>query len=175
MVVAYLGLGSNEGDRKTNLKRAVVLLDQFTKIDVKAISSLYEGEAIGVSGQGDFVNAVVKIETQLEPKTLLEKIKSIETKMGRKPSTHNRPRPIDIDILLYGDVIFESFDLNIPHTRLLKRRFVMEPLVEIEPKIVDPVSMKPIKEYLELVKDQRLKRISDSIHMWVKKTGVKHV
>jgi 2-amino-4-hydroxy-6-hydroxymethyldihydropteridine diphosphokinase len=161
MADVFLGLGSNLGEKSDNIKKAISELEKSDEIKIKEFSSLYEGEPIGVSTQANFVNCVVRVETELDPHSLLKLVKSLETGLGRKPNTHLRPRPIDIDILLYDDIDLESLDLVIPHSRLKTRRFVLEPLLEIDPDLTDPVSGKPLKEFLKDVKSQNLTRLID--------------
>lgn len=162
----FLGLGANEGDTDDNIKRAIDLLNQSGDIRIKAVSSLYESKAVGVSDQPDYVNCVVKIETGRDPHSLLEITKSIEAALGRQPDTHTLPRPMDIDILLYGDIDLDSLDLKIPHSRLKTRRFVLEPLLEIDPDAVDPVTSKPLREFLDEVMSQRMIKVKNSNEVW---------
>jgi 2-amino-4-hydroxy-6-hydroxymethyldihydropteridine diphosphokinase len=161
MAEVFLGLGSNLGDRMANIRNAINLLETTKKIKLMAASSLYEGEPIGVANQTDFINCVIKAKTELDPHSLLKLIKSVEQEMGRKPNSHLRPRPIDIDILLYDDIDLESLDLRIPHSRLTSRRFVLEPILEIDPNVTDPLSGKPLKVFLAEVSSQKLKRIEN--------------
>jgi len=162
MADVFLGLGSNLGDRTANITKAISLLEESKRVKIQMRSSLYEGEPVGVSGQADFLNCVIKVKTELDPHSLLTLVKEIETNMGRKPNTHLRPRPIDIDILLYDDIDLESLDLRIPHSRLKSRRFVLEPILEIEPDATDPISSRPLKDFLKDVEAQKLKRVDDS-------------
>jgi 2-amino-4-hydroxy-6-hydroxymethyldihydropteridine diphosphokinase len=147
MVIAYIGLGSNLGDRKQNLTRALELLSKHMKIE--QISSIYETEPVGYEQQPLFLNAVCRISTKLNPEKLLRLVKKIEAKLGRTPSFTNAPRPIDIDILLYGDEVFSHQDLTIPHPRLAERAFVLVPLAEIAPDLAHPVSRKIFRELLD--------------------------
>jgi 2-amino-4-hydroxy-6-hydroxymethyldihydropteridine diphosphokinase len=159
MTTVFLGLGSNVGERVDNINRAVKMLGESGQIRVTAVSSLYETEAMGTSQQADFYNCAVRVETDLDPHALLAKVKGIELKLGRRPGTHLMPRPIDIDILLYDDTDLESIDLKIPHPRLRTRRFVLEPLLELDPNLTDPVSSRPLKEFLPDVIDQRVRKL----------------
>jgi 2-amino-4-hydroxy-6-hydroxymethyldihydropteridine diphosphokinase len=159
MVTAFLGLGSNLGDRVDNINMAIKLLGGSGQVVVKAVSSLYETEPVGTSDQTEFYNCAIRIETELDPHALLEQIKGIEVRLGRRPGTHLKPRPIDIDILLYDSTDLESIDLKIPHPRLTNRRFVLEPLLELGPELIDPVSSRPLKEYLPKVLDQKVRKI----------------
>jgi 2-amino-4-hydroxy-6-hydroxymethyldihydropteridine diphosphokinase len=129
MVAAYLALGSNLGDREANIHEAVQRLGE--KAVVHEVSSLYETKPVGYAEQPDFLNAACRVSTALGPVELLRFLKTIEATMGRQPSFRNAPRPIDIDILFYGDVIVDSPELTIPHPRLIERAFVLVPLAEI--------------------------------------------
>ena len=147
MNLAYLGLGSNLGDREANLRRAIDLLKE--KVWINKVSSLYETEPLGWGPQPLFLNAVCQGTTFLSPQELLAFIKSIEKAMGRAESFRNAPRIIDIDILLYSDRIINTPELTIPHPRLEERAFVLVPLAEIAPELVHPVSRKAIKDLAE--------------------------
>jgi 2-amino-4-hydroxy-6-hydroxymethyldihydropteridine diphosphokinase len=166
MADVFLGLGSNEGDREDNIKQALMLIADDERINIKAVSSLYESKALGESEQPDFVNGVVRIATDYNPEELLEKVKSLEKMMGRQMHSHMLPRPIDIDLLLYDKLEYDSLDLRIPHSRLHKRRFVLEPLLEIDDSIKDPLSKKPLIDFLEEVRSQQMVRIMDSSEVW---------
>ncbi len=166
MTEVFLGLGSNLGDRIKNIRQALNLLGKSEDMKLVKVSSLYETAPVGVADQAEFINCVALVETDLDPHTLLDSIKSMETALGRKPNTHFRPRPIDIDILLYDEIDLESLDLVIPHTRLKSRRFALEPLLEIEPEASDPVSGKPYKDFLNDVMSQQVKQVAKSDEVW---------
>jgi len=146
MATVYLGLGSNLGDRKQNLSQALKLLSK--QVVVEQVSSVYETEPVGYKSQPLFLNAVCRVSTELNPKQLLRLAKKIEAKLGRKPGFPNAPRPIDIDILFYGDEVFGSKELTVPHPRLAERAFVLVPLAEIAPNLIHPVSSKTVKDLL---------------------------
>jgi len=153
-MIAYIGIGSNLGDRKENCFRAVQLLKE-NNISVLKESSLYETEPWGVKDQPKFINMVVMLETTKTPMELLNTLKSIESKMGRRPSKRWGPREIDLDILLYGDMIVDEEELKIPHPLLEKREFVLIPLSEIAPDLIHPISGKTISELLKGLRAQR--------------------
>ena len=144
-VKVYLSLGSNLGDRQENLDRALEFLSQ--RLRVGKISSIYDTEPVGDSDQPRFLNLVCQAYTRLEPTALLALLKGIENKLGRTGKSGS-PRPIDIDILLYGDQIIETPEPTIPHPKMTERAFVLVPLDEIAPDEVHPVSGKKIKELL---------------------------
>lgn len=131
--LAYLGLGSNLGQREENVRRAVAALSSSPGVQVRGLSSLYETEPVGYAEQGWFINAVVEVSTTLEPRQLLGLVKKVEGQLGRKPSPRWGPRHIDIDILLYGEAQASSPELTIPHPRLRERLFVLLPLQELCP------------------------------------------
>ncbi len=145
-VTAYLCLGSNLGKRQDNLDQALNLLSQRLKLG--QISSIYDTEPVGNTNQPRFLNLVCQVYTRLAPTELLALAKGIEMKLGRAPRTSNAPRPIDIDILFYGDQVIETPELVIPHPRLAERAFVLIPLAEIAPDLVHPVNNKTITELM---------------------------
>ena len=134
--VVYLCLGSNQGDRAENLRRALTSLS--TKLDLEATSSVYETDPVGYVEQPCFLNLVCRAGTELIPHELLHLAKDIERDMGRVPSFRNAPRPVDIDILFYDDEEIETQNLTIPHPRLAERAFVLIPLAEIAPGMMHP-------------------------------------
>lgn len=148
----YLGLGSNLGDRKANLEKALQLLGERLQID--QVSSLYETEPVGHAEQPMFFNAVCRAETGLGPLQLLSLIKGIEATLGRVPSFANSPRSIDVDILFYNDLCMETADLTIPHPKIKERAFVLIPLLEIAPQLVHPVSGESIKDLANAIQGQ---------------------
>lgn len=144
--IVYIALGSNLGNRLSNLKNAI---SNFTpQMDVKKKSPVYETPPWGYADQPAFLNQVVMAETYLEPEDLLGHLKRLETVLGREPSFQNGPRLIDLDILFYDDIIVDSPPLVIPHPRLHQRAFVLVPLNDIAPDLVHPLYAKSISEML---------------------------
>jgi len=135
---AYLGLGSNLGDREENIRRAISTMAEHPQIEILKVSSMYETTPVGFKDQPDFINAVVLIETSLSPRELSDTVHKIEDSLGRKRTFRWGPRVIDIDILLYGNETIDEEGLKIPHPMMMARRFVMEPLAEIAPDLVLP-------------------------------------
>jgi 2-amino-4-hydroxy-6-hydroxymethyldihydropteridine diphosphokinase len=139
-VRAFIGLGSNLGDREANLRQALESLAQAPQTTVVRASSLYDTEPIGVEDQPHFLNAVAQLETQLTPRQLLWNLMLVERRLGRVRTQRWGPRTIDLDLLLYEDVVMEEDDLELPHPELAKRSFVLVPLVELEPLLPHPVT-----------------------------------
>ena len=135
----YLGLGSNIGDRRAQLERAVAALPSHG-VQVVASSSLYETEPVGlVSDQRDFFNACVLIETAHHPEQLLDACKAVERELGREPGGERHgPRPIDVDVLLLDSLEYSSERLELPHPEVRSRRFVLVPLLELDPELTLP-------------------------------------
>jgi len=138
MTTVYLALGSNVGDREKNLDEAVRLLGEAGLL-VKQLSTFYETEPVDYLDQAWFLNAVLAAETELPAAELLQKMRAIESHMGSKKPFAKGPRLIDLDILLYGDATIATPDLQVPHPRMLSRRFVLTPLAEIAPALKHPV------------------------------------
>jgi 2-amino-4-hydroxy-6-hydroxymethyldihydropteridine diphosphokinase len=135
----YLGLGSNVGDREGHLRAAIEMLGEHG-VEVEAVSSIYETEPVGeVLDQPDFLNAAIRIRTDLEPETLLDMCKAIEVERGRMlAAARHSPRPLDIDLLLLGDIELEAERLTLPHPEVISRRFVLAPLLELDPELALP-------------------------------------
>lgn len=143
-MITYIGLGSNLNNPTEQLETAVIALQQLPLSDNFVCSSFYSTKPWGFVEQPDFVNAVVKFNTQLSPLMLLEHLHRIENQQGRVRSTEkNGPRTLDLDILLYGDLIINQPSLVIPHPRMMERDFVLHPLAEISPNLVLHLMNKP--------------------------------
>ena len=144
MAEVYIGLGSNLGDRKENLRQAESALSDVMAKHKR--STIHETAPQHVTDQPDFLNMVIAGETELSPESLLHALKAIEDALGRKPSRRFGPRLIDLDILYYDDQIIDRPDLVIPHPRIAERVFVLQPLLEIAPEKRHPVSGKTTAE-----------------------------
>jgi 2-amino-4-hydroxy-6-hydroxymethyldihydropteridine diphosphokinase len=155
----YLGLGSNEGDRLHNLRAARNAL-VLHEVAVEAVSSVYETAPQGeILDQPDFLNAAVRVRTALGPEELLDAVKAVERDIGRKPGgLRHGPRPIDVDVLLLGDVVYTSDRLSLPHPEVPSRRFVLEPLLELDPGLTlpDGTALAPL---LDAIRDQPVARV----------------
>jgi 2-amino-4-hydroxy-6-hydroxymethyldihydropteridine diphosphokinase len=147
MPYAFIGIGSNTGDKEENCREAIDKLGKSCG-NIKKISSVHITEPWGLRDQPSFVNMAVKIETGLDPEALLLALKSIESDMGREKSVKWGPRCIDLDILVYDDVVMDTDALTIPHPMLHQRKFALAPLEEIAPELVHPVKGKTIRELL---------------------------
>lgn len=157
LVTVYLGLGSNLEDRRHNLDQAIDFLSE--RIKIEKLSPIYDTAPVGNPNQPRFLNMVIQVSTRLSAQTLLFMAKGIEAKLGRVPI--DTPRPIDIDVLFYGDqVVNTPPQLIVPHPRLVERAFVLMPLADIAPDLVHPVNKKTIKQLLEGVKGK------EEVNLW---------
>lgn len=150
----YIALGSNIGDSETYLNEAVEKIGQIATCTVEKVSSYLVTEPYGVTDQPDFLNACLKMRTLLYPEELLKELNRIEKEAGRERIIHWGPRTLDLDILLYDDIVLEEDDLCIPHVEMHKRSFVLEPLAEIAPYKRHPVYGKTVREMLEEIQAQ---------------------
>lgn len=149
----YIGLGSNLGDRRRNLNRALECIRHIPRTRVDAVSSFYETSPWGESGQGDFYNAAALLESGLGAAALLQALLDIEIKLGRQRGKKWGPREIDLDILLYGTEVIDEEGLHIPHPYLTQRLFVLAPLAEIAPDLVLPGGRKIVDILNELLEE----------------------
>lgn len=139
-VRAFLGLGSNLGDRRAHLAGAVAALRR--EGDVAAVSPVYETEPVGgPAGQGPYLNLVVELATADDPRRLLERCRRLEAAAGRVRTVRHGPRTLDADVLLVGDAVVHEDDLEVPHPRLWERRFVLAPLADLAPDLVDAAAL----------------------------------
>ena len=160
----YLGLGSNLGDRISNLKRAVEGLEKTGEISLLSSSSYYETKPAGFEAQPKFINMAIKIETSLHPVKLLDTVKKIEKEIGRAESFRWGPRNIDIDILLYGDETVKEPELEIPHPRMEERAFVLVPLSEIGGDAKHPLTSETVEEMRAKLQDTNSIKKVESEH-----------
>jgi 2-amino-4-hydroxy-6-hydroxymethyldihydropteridine diphosphokinase len=139
MPIAYLGLGSNLGDREATIRRALELLQADDEIDVTAVSSLKETDPVGYEDQPRFLNGAAALRTALSPRELLERMFAVERQLGRiRTGPRFGPRTIDLDLLLYGQISIDEPGLRVPHPRLAERRFALEPLAELNSDLEVP-------------------------------------
>jgi 2-amino-4-hydroxy-6-hydroxymethyldihydropteridine diphosphokinase len=159
-VIGYVGLGSNVGDRHAHLRAALDLLAEHG-VDVEAVSSAYETEPVGeILDQPDFLNAAARIRTELEPEALLDVCKAIEVEQGRMlAGPRHGPRPLDVDLLLLGDLEVEGARLRVPHPQVTERRFVLVPLLELDPDLALPDGTRLADALERLGEDERVKLV----------------
>jgi len=154
----YLSLGSNLGDRAANLESAIAALPEIA-VRVLRRSPIYETEPVDLIAQPWFLNCVVEAETSLRPRQLLEALQTIERQLGSKKLVPRGPRIIDLDVLFYGAEVIHEAGIEIPHPRMVKRKFVLVPLAEIAPEFRHPVLRKAIAELLAATQDRSAVRI----------------
>ncbi len=155
MHLVYIGFGSNIGDRLAHIRNAMHALAETEGITLQKISSVYQTDPVGYETQAQFLNGVAAIETHLPPLSLLCTLKNIEVSVGRQHRIRWGPREIDLDILMYGDLCFQTEKLVIPHPEMHLRRFVLAPLAEIAPDFVHPVLKETIQILLERLEDDK--------------------
>lgn len=148
--VAYISVGSNIGDKLSNCRRGMSSVERSGLAEIVAKSSFYKTDPVDYQRQDWFVNAVFQVNTAADPRRLFETLKSIEIEQGRvKNSIRFGPRTLDLDIILYDDLIVNSPELTIPHPRMHKRRFVLKPFCDIAPQVIHPVLKKTMRQLLE--------------------------
>jgi 2-amino-4-hydroxy-6-hydroxymethyldihydropteridine diphosphokinase len=156
---AYIGAGSNIGDKLLNCKNGIIALAKLKNTQIKKCSKFYQTEPVDYKNQEWFINGVVKIKTDLDAFQLIKELKSIEHDAGRADDTVRfGPRILDMDILLFDDIVMNSCGLIIPHPRMHKRRFVLKPICDIDPSIVHPVLNREMR-YLLAALDENEQRI----------------
>ena len=150
----FISLGSNLGDKLENCRQAVATLSALDRTRVVACSHFYKTEPVDYTDQDWFINAVVKVETELPPQVLLARLKEIQQNAGRTHDTVRfGPRIIDLDILFYDDRVIRTAGLEVPHPRMHKRRFVLQPICDIEPHILHPILKTTVEHLLEQLDD----------------------
>jgi GTP cyclohydrolase-4 len=159
----YLALGSNMGDRRGNLAAALQRLREV--VEIPTISSIYETEPVGYLDQPRFFNIVCYGKTALTAQELLNYVKDIEVAIGRQPTFRNGPRPIDIDIIFYDDLHITQDNLTIPHPRMAERAFVLAPLAEIAPDVVDPVTGQTVQKLLNTISHDGVKKLAPDLRI----------
>jgi len=155
--IVYFGLGSNLGDREATLRLAIEKL-QAPDLRLLRVSSIYETEPIGLKEQPWFLNMVAAFESTLAPHELLSRAQQVEQELGRIRTVTNGPRTIDVDLLLCGDTIVRSAELDVPHPRYRERRFVLEPLVELDAALKDPVTQERLSDILAGLRGQEVRK-----------------
>ncbi len=154
----FVGLGGNIGDPARRVRQAMLELASLPTTEVVAASSLYRTKPIGLENQPDFINAVVRLRTQLTPDALLGELQHVELRHGRIRREKNGPRTLDLDLLLYDDVVFDSSNMTIPHPRMHERVFVLLPLGEIAPHCIIP-GHGPVRDLLSKLPNQGACRV----------------
>lgn len=158
--IAFIGIGSNVGDKAVSIKAAIELINESVSSKVEIVSSIYETLPFGNIEQENYFNSVIKISTKLNPHELFAELKNIEQKLGRLKREKWGPREIDLDILFFNDLIISDEIITLPHKGIIYRDFVMIPLTEIEPEKVHPVFN---KKMIDLVKELKKKNIINKI------------
>jgi 2-amino-4-hydroxy-6-hydroxymethyldihydropteridine diphosphokinase len=161
---AFVGLGSNLGDREAQIRLALEALRQVADTHVVRVSSIYDTEPVGEVHQPNFLNGVAQIDTQLSARQLLWNLQLIERRLGRVRAQRWGPRTIDLDLLLFGDLVLDEPDLKIPHPELTRRAFVLVPLVELDPQLVHPESGETLIQILSRLDPRPL--VKKSSRLW---------
>ena len=151
----FIGLGSNLGERESMIRRALDELARLPSTTLVRASSLYDTEPVGDPDQPGFLNAVAELETDLTARQLLWNLRLIERRLGRVHTRHWGPRVIDLDLLLHGNEVLDQPDLTVPHPELIRRSFVLVPLVELDPLVVHPVTGETLLAHLSRLKNDR--------------------
>ena len=149
MARAFIGLGSDLGDRAAHIAAAVACLSELRRTELVKLSTLIETEPVGVTDGGKFLNGAAELRTDLTPVELLCELQDIEARLGRVRTEHWGPRTIDLDILLYDDTVIDMPRLRVPHPLMCRRGFVLAPLAEIAPAVIHPTTGKTIRELLD--------------------------
>ena len=157
MALAFIGLGGNMGDTKQLIKDAIVCLAQYPELRIKTRSCMYQSAPVEATGN-DFINAVIAIETSIQPKELLAICHQVENQFGRERPFLNAPRTLDLDLLIYDQIQLSDDYLTIPHPRITERAFVLIPLLEISPDI-DVPDLGKLSRYIQNVEHQRIEKI----------------
>ncbi|HET7628833.1 MAG TPA: 2-amino-4-hydroxy-6-hydroxymethyldihydropteridine diphosphokinase [Bacillales bacterium] len=165
MTTAYIGLGTNIGERDRYLHEAVLRMDGHRRIHVTRLSSIYETEPIGCTDQADFLNMVAEVSTELAPDELLHATASVENQLGRTREVRWGPRTIDLDILLYNQATIETDALTIPHPRMHERAFVLVPLSELNPSFQVPGTNVSLSEYVKQISGK------EGVRLWRLNSG----
>jgi 2-amino-4-hydroxy-6-hydroxymethyldihydropteridine diphosphokinase len=143
----YLGIGSNLGERRVNIDKAVLLLKENPDISIVQVSTIYETDPVGGPAQAKFLNGVIELNTDLKPLELLTELQNVESRLGRvRTGLKNQPRTLDLDILLFDELVMNTQQLTIPHCLIQDRFFVLKPFSDIAPKVIHPVFKKTIKQ-----------------------------
>jgi 2-amino-4-hydroxy-6-hydroxymethyldihydropteridine diphosphokinase len=151
-VKAFIGLGSNLGEREAQLRAALDAIAQLPTTQLVRVSSLYDTEPVGETDQPNFLNAVAQVDTELTARQLLWNLLLIERRLGRLRTRRWGPRTIDLDLLLYGSLVVDEPDLKVPHPELTRRSFVLVPLVELDPMLAHPVTGQTLLTHLSWIK-----------------------